>query len=223
LKREYETVGEHFGYTLAQHGVMVRRQNNMAEGGDVLVIDTKAAQVVRIADANGWTHQAPEDWTGGRVITCPADEDSGTIMTGRAIYESPGCGDFEADAARVISAVLEHLRQSGNLPCQEAGEVDEALALAHLALADAGWRPAAWHDPEEWRDDLRAGHSAYLEGKAVAVGIDELGTLGRAAELGHFDLTPYADPRAALDAIRHGGMSSWKRTPYGQVWVDEAK
>ncbi|MER6687391.1 hypothetical protein [Streptomyces olivaceoviridis] len=70
---------------------------------------------------------------------------------------------------------------------------------------------------------MRAGHAAYLEGKAIAVGVDELGTLRRAAEVGRFDSTPHGDLHEALEAVRHGCMSSWKRTPYGRVWVDDAK
>lgn len=223
MNREDTTVADYFGYRFARRGLSVRTQNNWDQGGDVLVIETKAANVVRIADQDGWTHGAPSEWPGGRVIVCPADEDSGTIMTGDLLYKSPRPGEFEADAARVISTVLEHLRQNGHLPSQETGEVDESLALAHLALADAGWTPAPWDDPEDWRDELRAGHAAYLEGKAIAVGVDELGTLRRAAELGRFDPTPYGDLHEALEAVRHGCMSSWKRTPYGRVWVDDAK
>ena len=97
------------------------------------------------------------------------------------------------------------------------------MALAHLALADAGLRPAPCDDPEGWREELRAGHADYLEGKAVAVGVDDLGTLQGVVELGCFDPTPYEDLREALEALRHGGMSSWERTPYGRVWVDDAK
>lgn len=223
MKHVYATVGDHFGYTLALRGLSVRTQNNWDQGGDVLVIDTDSANVVRIADQDGWIHRAPSEWPGGRVTVCPADEDSGTIKTGAVLYESPGPGDFETDAARVISAVLEYLRQGGHLPPQEPDEVDEALALAHLALADAGWTPAPCDDPEGWREELRAGHADYLEGKAVAVGVDELGTLRRAVQLGRFDPTPHADLREALEALRHGGMSSWERTPYGRVWVDDAK
>jgi hypothetical protein len=217
------TVGDHFGDTLARRGLSVTTQNNWDQGGDVLVIETGAAMVLRIADEDGWTHQSPSAWPGGRAIVCPADEDGGTILTGEVLYQSPGPGDFEADAARLVSAVLEYLRQNGQLPPQELGEVDEALALAHLALADAGWTPSSWDDPEDWRNELRAGHAAYLEGKAVAVGVDELGTITRAAESGCFDSSRYEDLREALAAVRHGGMASWKRTPYGCVWVDEAK
>ena len=84
------------------------------QGGDVLVIDTDSANVVRIADQDGWIHRAPSEWPGGRVTVCPADEDSGTIKTGAVLDQLPGPGDFETDAARAISAVLEYLRRGGH-------------------------------------------------------------------------------------------------------------
>ncbi|WP_432041056.1 hypothetical protein [Streptomyces chartreusis] len=224
MHHEFTTVADYFGYTLARRGLSVRTQNNWAQGGDVLVIDAQAANVVRIADEHGWTHGAPSEWPGGWVAVGPADEVGGAVKTSELLYRSPGPGEFEADAARVICTVLEHLRRSGHpLPPEKPGEVDEALALAHLALTDVGWAPQCWHDPDGWCEELRAGHAAYLEGKAVAVGADDAGTLSCVAELGHFDPTPYGDLRGALEALRHGGMSSWKRTPYGRVWVDDAK
>lgn len=223
MKREYATVDDHFGYTFARHGVPVRTQNNWVRGGNVLVIATRSEHVVRIADSDGWSHGAPSDWTGGRAIVCPADEDSGTIMTGEVLYQSPGPGDFPADSARLICAALEFLRANGAPPPQETGEVDEDLALAHLALTDAGWKPGPGDEPEGWRDELRAGHAAYLDGKAWAVGVNELETLTRAAEAQRFDLSPYENLREAREAMRHGAISSWQRTPYGTVWVDDAK
>lgn len=220
---EYETVGDFFGWSLAGHGLAVESRNNWFQGSNLVVVGLEGARELRIADSDGLTHSAPSEWAGGLAVVCPADEDSGSVATGEVLYESPGPGDFTADSARLISAVLEFLRQTDHrMPPREPAKVNRDLALAHLALADAGWRPQAWHDPQDWREELNADHAAYLKNKAIAVGADELDTLRKAAAEGAFDLTPYRDLSEARDAVRHSCLSVWRVTPYGTVWVDEA-
>ncbi|WP_228983456.1 hypothetical protein [Streptomyces sp. DH12] len=219
---QYATAGDHFGHTLARHGLTVSTRNNWAEGGDVVVVSVDAEREIRISDADGWTHRSPSEWDGGRAVVCSTDEDSGSTATGEVLYESYGHGDFTADSACLMCAVLAYMRQNGHPVPAGPAEVDEAMALAHLALCDAGWRPEAGHDPQDWHAELRAGHTTYLERKAVAVGRDQLDTLRNAAAAGTFDITPYADLSEALDAVRHGCMATWRATPYGKVWVDTA-
>ncbi|WP_328973949.1 hypothetical protein [Streptomyces sp. NBC_00239] len=223
MRDQYATAGDHFGHTLARQGLTVSTRNNWSQGGDVVVVSVDDEREIRIADADGWTHRSTSEWDGGRAVVCFTDEDSGSAAMGEVLYESYGHGDFAADSARLMCAVLVYVRRNGHpAPSGGPAEVDEAMALAHLALCDAEWRPEVGQDPQDWHDELRASHAAYLDGKAVAVGLDQLDTLRNAAAAGRFDLTPYADLSEALDAVRHGCMATWRATPYGKVWVDDA-
>ncbi|MET9933774.1 MULTISPECIES: hypothetical protein [unclassified Streptomyces] len=198
-------------------------RNNWAEGGDVITVRVNPGREIRIADADGWTHRAPSEWNGGRAVVCPAQEDGGGIGIGEVLYESHECGDFGADSVRLLCAVLEYLRRNEAVaPTLARTRTDDAMALAHLALSDAGWRPEAGQDPPSWHEELRAGHAAYLGPKAVAVGSDQLDTIRGAALKGTFDPTFYGDPKEALEAVLHGAQSSWRSTPYGVVWVDDS-
>jgi hypothetical protein len=98
--------------------------------------------------------------------------------------------------------------------------VHEARALAHLARQDAGSPPADAEDRAGWREERRAAHDAYRAGRAVAVGLDRLDTVRRAAQAGRHDIRAHRDITEALAAVEHGCMSRWRSTPYGLVWID---
>ncbi|MFD3890843.1 hypothetical protein [Streptomyces microflavus] len=98
--------------------------------------------------------------------------------------------------------------------------VREARALAYLARQDAGPPPAGTEERADWRTEQRRGHDDYRAGRAVAVGVDRLDTVRRAVRAGRYDARDHQDLTAALAALEHGGLSSWRITPYGVVWID---
>ncbi|MBD2829843.1 hypothetical protein ID875_20890 [Streptomyces globisporus] len=98
--------------------------------------------------------------------------------------------------------------------------VHEARALAHLARQDAGQPPADAEERADWHAQRRAAHQDYRAGRAVAVGVDRLDTVRRAVRAGLYDARDHQDLTEALAAVEHGGLSSWRTTPYGVVWID---
>ncbi|MGW1819879.1 hypothetical protein ACWCQM_40765 [Streptomyces sp. NPDC002125] len=98
--------------------------------------------------------------------------------------------------------------------------VHEARALAYLARQDAGPPPADAEERADWRAELRAAHDDYRAGRAIAVGVDRLDTVRQAVRAGRYDPSAHRDLPEALEAIEHGGLSGWRNTPYGLVWID---
>ncbi|MGW7521860.1 hypothetical protein ACWGJ2_40485 [Streptomyces sp. NPDC054796] len=128
---------------------------------------------------------------------------------------------------RVAAQLGEGDGYQGQPPVAEEGQghdvtayLSPARAAAWLAFTDVGWSHAEHEDVTAWGEELRWEHGRIRD-RVIEVGTSELDAVRRAIASGRH--VPDGDCQGDADAlanVKHGCMSSWRRTPYGVVWLD---